>query len=179
MVTPLGSKNCVCVVTPHSVQHPVVTLRNTKCLRHSGPKNVCVVTPHSVQHPVVTLRSTKWLRHTCTKNVCVVAPHSIQHPVVMRTPSGYATRLQHLCVCLRRRPTAMVRNVCRCGDTDLYRLNRPGVRIYIYIYTYIYMYIFEYGHEAKPSILGVQIVFLAARRDYYDDDNYYGARQEL
>ena len=35
----------------------------------------------------------------------------------------------------------------------------------------------EYGHEAKPSILGLQIVFLAAPRDYGDDD--YRARQEL
>ena len=37
----------------------------------------------------------------------------------------------------------------------------------------------EYGHEAEPSILGLQIVFFAARRDdcYYCD--YYRARQEL
>ena len=34
----------------------------------------------------------------------------------------------------------------------------------------------EYGHEAKPSILGLLIVFLAARRDYGRDD--YRARQE-
>ena len=37
--------------------------------------------------------------------------------------------------------------------------------------------IIEYGHEAKPSILGLQIVFLAARRDDSHDD--YGGRQEL
>ena len=37
----------------------------------------------------------------------------------------------------------------------------------------------EYGHEAKPSILGLHIVLLAARRDYDDDDDYYGAHQEL
>ena len=36
----------------------------------------------------------------------------------------------------------------------------------------------EYGHEAKPSILGLQIVFLAARRDD-DYDDYYRARQEI
>ena len=42
------------------------------------------------------------------------------------------------------------------------------------------MGIIEYGHEAKPSILGLRIVFLAARRD--DDDDGYGdyrARQEF
>ena len=64
------------------------------------------------------------------------------------------------------------------------------IRVYIYIYIYIYIslhayiclyaYMFiEYGREAKPSILGLQIVFLAAPRD---DDGYYGdyrARQEL
>ena len=33
----------------------------------------------------------------------------------------------------------------------------------------------QYGHEAKPSISGVEIVYLVARRDYY----YYGARQKL
>ena len=32
------------------------------------------------------------------------------------------------------------------------------------------MYIIEYGLEAKSPILGLQIVFLAARRD----DDYYG-----
>ena len=39
-------------------------------------------------------------------------------------------------------------------------------------------YITEYGHEAKSSIIGLQIVFLAAPRDdgYYGD---YGTRQEL
>ena len=43
----------------------------------------------------------------------------------------------------------------------------------------LYFYIFiEYGHEAEPSISRLQIVFLAARRDYdYGDD--YRARQEL
>ena len=35
----------------------------------------------------------------------------------------------------------------------------------------------EYGHEAKPSISGLQNIFLATRRDYDRDD--YGARQEL
>ena len=38
--------------------------------------------------------------------------------------------------------------------------------------------IIEYGHEAKPSILELEIVFLAARRDDYGD-YYYRARQEL
>ena len=47
---------------------------------------------------------------------------------------------------------------------------------WIYIFIYIYIFI-EYGHEAKPSILGLQIVFLAAPRDYSYDD--YRARQEL
>ena len=42
---------------------------------------------------------------------------------------------------------------------------------------YLYLLI-EYGHVAKPSILWLQIVFLAARRDY-DDGDYYRARQEL
>jgi hypothetical protein len=52
------------------------------------------------------------------------------------------------------------------------------IYIYIYIYTYIFI-IIEYGHEAKPSILGLQIVFLAARRDeVYDGDDYH-ARQKL
>ena len=37
----------------------------------------------------------------------------------------------------------------------------------------------EYGHEAKPSILGLQIVFLAARRDDADDGDDYRARQNL
>ena len=41
-----------------------------------------------------------------------------------------------------------------------------------------YSYIIEYGHEAKPSILGLQIVFLAAPRDDYDYGDY-GASQEL
>ena len=36
----------------------------------------------------------------------------------------------------------------------------------------------EYGHEAKPSISGLQIVFLAAPRDYYYDGDYR-AYQEL
>ena len=39
--------------------------------------------------------------------------------------------------------------------------------------------IIEYGHEAKPSILGLQILFLAAPRDYGDYDYYCRARQEL
>ena len=39
--------------------------------------------------------------------------------------------------------------------------------------------IIEYGHEAKPSILGLQIVFLAARRDDDDDGDDYRARQKL
>ena len=73
--------------------------------------------------------------------------------------------------------------------------------IYIYIYTErerdrkIYMYILainiltcqlecnlegfiEYGLEAKSSILGLQIVFLAARRDDYYG-GYCRARQKL
>ena len=39
----------------------------------------------------------------------------------------------------------------------------------------------EYGHEAKPSVLGLQIVLSAARRHDDDDDydDYCGARQEL
>ena len=44
-----------------------------------------------------------------------------------------------------------------------------------------YFKIIEYGHEAKPSILWVPIVLLAAPRDD-DDDDYgydYRARQEL
>ena len=39
--------------------------------------------------------------------------------------------------------------------------------------------IIEYGHEAKPSILWLQIVFVADRREYDDDYDYYRARQEL
>ena len=35
----------------------------------------------------------------------------------------------------------------------------------------------EYGHEAKPSILRLQIFFLAAPRDDYGND--YRARQEI
>ena len=35
------------------------------------------------------------------------------------------------------------------------------------MYKYIILFI-EYGHEAKPSILGLEIVFLAAPR--YDHD---------
>ena len=50
--------------------------------------------------------------------------------------------------------------------------------LFIYV-NYILLYPFiEYGHEAKPSILGEQIVFLAACRD----DHYGGycrARQKL
>ena len=34
--------------------------------------------------------------------------------------------------------------------------------------------IIEYGHEAKPSILGLQIVFLAAPRDYHDHGEFLG-----
>ena len=37
----------------------------------------------------------------------------------------------------------------------------------------------EYGHEAKSSILGLQIVFLAAPRDDDDWDGYCRARQKL
>ena len=47
----------------------------------------------------------------------------------------------------------------------------------IYIYKIIYICIgyyicdiVEYGHEAKPSILGIEIVFLAAPRDYHGGD---------
>ena len=44
-----------------------------------------------------------------------------------------------------------------------------------YIYTFI-----EYGYEAKPSILRVQIVLLAAHRDHYGDGNCNClARQKL
>ena len=47
------------------------------------------------------------------------------------------------------------------------------------MYIYIYIHVAEYEHEAKPSIIGLQIFFLAARRD----DHYYAgdcrARQEL
>ena len=49
--------------------------------------------------------------------------------------------------------------------------------MYMYVCVYIYIYIIEYGHQAKPSMLGLQIVFWAARRDYGRD--YYRARQEL
>ena len=41
------------------------------------------------------------------------------------------------------------------------------------------MVFIECGHEAKPPILGLQIVFLAARKDYSGDDGDYCARQEL
>ena len=47
-------------------------------------------------------------------------------------------------------------------------------------YEFLSIVIIEYGHEAKPSILGLQIVLLADPRD--DDDGGYGdyrARQEL
>ena len=40
----------------------------------------------------------------------------------------------------------------------------------------------EYGHDAKPSILGLQIIFLAARRDYGGGGGGggdYRARQKL
>ena len=41
----------------------------------------------------------------------------------------------------------------------------------------IYVFV-EYAHEAKPSILGLQLVFLAARRDDGGGDDYR-ARQKL
>ena len=51
-----------------------------------------------------------------------------------------------------------------------------GVRRDVEQYYILYIISFiEYGHEANPSILGLQIAFLAARKDYY----YYRARQEL
>ena len=62
------------------------------------------------------------------------------------------------------------------GDTgsniliDIYELN-------ILIYVHIIIKLIEYGHQAKPSILGLQIVFLAAPGDYGDGD--YRARQEF
>ena len=37
----------------------------------------------------------------------------------------------------------------------------------------------EYGNEAKQSVLGLQIVFFAARWDDVYYDIYYRARQEL
>ena len=40
------------------------------------------------------------------------------------------------------------------------------------------MVVIEYGHEAKPSILGLQIAFLAAPRDYHGDGDCR-ARLEL
>ena len=58
-------------------------------------------------------------------------------------------------------------------------MGRGGKPFLQIIYIYLFCLI-EYGHEAKPSILGLQIVFLAARRDddgYYDGD--YRARQEF
>ena len=62
--------------------------------------------------------------------------------------------------------------ICIYIERDIY--------MYIYIYIYIkniYRYILiDYGLEATPSILELQIVFVAARRDEYDD---CGARQEL
>ena len=48
-----------------------------------------------------------------------------------------------------------------------------------YAILHLLLYIIKYGHEAKPSILGLLIVFLAARRDYYGGDGDYRARQEL
>ena len=39
--------------------------------------------------------------------------------------------------------------------------------------------IIEYGHEAKPSVLGLRTVFLAARTDDDDCGDDYRARQEL
>ena len=41
-----------------------------------------------------------------------------------------------------------------------------------------YTYIIEYGHEAKPSILWIEIVLSAARRDDYGG-GYCRARQKL
>ena len=62
----------------------------------------------------------------------------------------------------------------------------PTILTYIYIYIYwlyytilYYIIIIEYGHEAKPSIIGLQIVFWAARRDEYYDGYDYRARQKL
>ena len=46
----------------------------------------------------------------------------------------------------------------------------------MYTDTYSLFVFLEYGHEAKPSVLGLQIIFLAVRRDYGGD--YCGARQE-
>ena len=43
---------------------------------------------------------------------------------------------------------------------------------------FTFFHITEYGLEAKPSILGLQIVFLATRRDD-GGYGYYCARQEL
>ena len=57
---------------------------------------------------------------------------------------------------------------------------RKNIYKYICIYIYIYMYIFiECGYEAKPSILGIQIIFLAARGDDDDCDDYYRARLNI
>ena len=53
------------------------------------------------------------------------------------------------------------------------------IYICIYIYIYIHLYIIEYGHKAKPAILGLQIVFLGAPRDDHDGGGYCRARQEL
>ena len=50
-------------------------------------------------------------------------------------------------------------------------------RMDIYGYIKIETQIIEYGLEATPSIFPLQIIFLAARRDYGGD--YYGASQEL
>ena len=44
---------------------------------------------------------------------------------------------------------------------------------------YIYKYIIEYGHEAKPSILGLQVVCLAAPRDDDGGDGYGDCRARL
>ena len=40
------------------------------------------------------------------------------------------------------------------------------------MYIYIRPILIEYRHEAKPSILGLQIVSLAARRDDGDGGDY-------
>ena len=54
-----------------------------------------------------------------------------------------------------------------------YHINLKSIVLY-HITLYIY-----HGHEAKPSILGLQIVFLAARRDYGGGGDDFRARQEL
>ena len=54
------------------------------------------------------------------------------------------------------------------------------VNMLLTVFTKVCLHVFvEYGHEAKPSILGLQIVFLAASRDDHGDGGDYRARQEL